>query len=40
MSRKGISIDVGLLKEKLDTKIAVVSTRKKNRIEQLKRTYS
>jgi len=36
MSRKGISIDVGLLEEKLDTKIAVVSTRKKIGIEQLK----
>ncbi|WP_047418236.1 ferrous iron transport protein B [Cellulophaga sp. Hel_I_12] len=36
MSRKGISIDVGLLEEKLDTKIAVVSTRKKTGIEYLK----
>ena len=36
MSRKGISIDVELLEEKLDTKIAVVSTRKKIGIEKLK----
>lgn len=36
MSRKGISIDIPLLEEKLDTKIAVVSTRKKTGIENLK----
>jgi ferrous iron transport protein B len=36
MSRKGISIDIPLLEEKLDTKIALVSTRKKTGIEKLK----
>jgi len=36
MSRKGISIDIPLLEEKLDTKIAVISTRKKTGIENLK----
>lgn len=36
MSRKGISLDINLLEEKLDTKIALVSTRKGTGIEQLK----
>lgn len=36
MSRKGISIDIPLLEEKLNTKIAVVSTRKKTGIDRLK----
>jgi ferrous iron transport protein B len=36
MSRKGISLDVGLLEKKLDTKIALVSTRKGTGIEKLK----
>ncbi len=36
MSRKGISLDIDLLEEKLDTKIALVSTRKGTGIEQLK----
>lgn len=36
MSRKGISLDIALLEEKLDTKIALVSTRKGTGIEQLK----
>ncbi|MBU2997697.1 ferrous iron transport protein B [Cellulophaga baltica] len=36
MSRKGITIDIPLLEEKLDTKIALVSTRKKTGIEKLK----
>ncbi|MFS4466478.1 ferrous iron transport protein B [Maribacter sp. 2210JD10-5] len=36
MSRKGISIDLALLEEKLDTKIALVSTRKGIGIDRLK----
>lgn len=36
MSRKGISLDVELLEEKLDAKIALVSTRKGTGIEKLK----
>ncbi|MGB5822005.1 MAG: ferrous iron transport protein B [Saonia sp.] len=36
MSRKGISLDIGLLEEKLDTKIALVSTRKGNGIHRIK----
>ncbi|NAY91431.1 ferrous iron transport protein B [Muricauda sp. JGD-17] len=36
MSRKGISLDVGLMEEKLDTKIALVSTRKNRGVEQIK----
>ncbi len=36
MSRKGISIDIPLLEKKLDTKIALVSTRKKVGIDKLK----
>ena len=36
MSRRGISVDVALLEEKLDTKIAVVSTRKATGIDKLK----
>ena len=36
MSRRGISVDVVLLEEKLDTKIAVVSTRKATGIDKLK----
>ena len=36
MSRKGISLDISLLEEKLDTKIALVSTRKNTGIEKLK----
>ncbi len=36
MSKKGISIDVPLLEEKLDTKIAIVSTRQGTGIEHLK----
>lgn len=36
MSRKGISLDVDLLEQKLDTKIALVSTRKGTGIEILK----
>ncbi len=36
MSRTGISVDVPLLEEKLDTKIALVSTRKKTGIQQLR----
>ncbi|WP_350284344.1 ferrous iron transport protein B [uncultured Croceitalea sp.] len=36
MSRKGISIDVTLLEEKLQTKIALVSTRKKIGVERIK----
>ncbi|HET8737850.1 MAG TPA: ferrous iron transport protein B [Pricia sp.] len=36
MTRKGISLDVGLLEEKLDTKIALVSTRNGTGIERLK----
>lgn len=36
MSRKGISMDVSLLEEKLDTKIALVSTRKGNGIGRIK----
>ncbi|WP_149304441.1 ferrous iron transport protein B [Pareuzebyella sediminis] len=36
MSRKGISIDITLLEEKLDTKIALVSTRKGTGIDRLK----
>jgi len=36
MSRKGISLDIPLLEKKLDTKIALVSTRKKIGIERIK----
>jgi len=36
MSRTGISIDIGQLEEKLDTKIALVSTRKGTGIDRLK----
>lgn len=36
MSKKGISLDIELLEEKLDTKVALVSTRKGNGIDQLK----
>lgn len=36
MSRKGISLDIQLLEEKLDTQIALVSTRKRTGIEKLK----
>ena len=36
MSRRGISLDVDLLEDKLDTKIALVSTRKGTGIDELK----
>lgn len=36
MSRKGISLDIELLEEKLDTRIALVSTRKETGIDRLK----
>jgi ferrous iron transport protein B len=36
MSRKGISLDVDVLEKKLHTKIALVSTRKNNGIQELK----
>ena len=36
MSRKGISLDIELLEEKLDTRIALVSTRKGTGIDKLK----
>lgn len=36
MSRKGISLDIGLLEEKLETKIALVSTRKGTGIDRIK----
>ena len=36
MSRKGISLDISVLEKKLDTKIALVSTRKGSGIDQLK----
>ncbi|WP_343487128.1 ferrous iron transport protein B [Allomuricauda sp. d1] len=36
MDRKGIAIDIDLMEERLDTKIALVSTRKKLGIERLK----
>lgn len=36
MSRKGISLDIDLLEEELDTKVALVSTRKGNGIERIK----
>ncbi len=36
MVRKGISLDIALLEKKLDTKIALVSTRKKTGIDRLK----
>ncbi len=36
MPRKGISVDIPLLEEKLDTKIALVSTRKGTGIERIK----
>lgn len=36
MSRKGITLDIALLEEKLSTRIALVSTRKNTGIEQLK----
>ena len=36
MSRKGISLDVGAMEKKLGTKIALVSTRKNNGIQQIK----
>lgn len=37
MKRKGITLDVPLLEETLDTKIALVSTRDKNGLEELKK---
>ena len=40
MSRKGISIDIELLEEKLNTKIALVSTRKNVGIDHLKELIS
>jgi len=40
MSRKGISLDLPLLEEKLDTKIALVSTRKGEGIPELKQLIS
>lgn len=40
MSRKGISLDIALLEEKLDTKIALVSARKGTGIEDLKALIS
>ncbi|MFX0555824.1 ferrous iron transport protein B [Maribacter sp. CXY002] len=40
MSRKGISIDLDRLEEKLDTKIALVSTRKGTGIDKLKELIS
>ena len=40
MSRKGISIDIELLEEKLNTKIALVSTRKNLGIDHLKELIS
>jgi ferrous iron transport protein B len=36
MSRKGISLDIPLLEEKLDTKIALVSTRKGTGVDRIK----
>lgn len=36
MSRKGISLDIDLLEQKLDTKIALVSTRKNTGVDQIK----
>ena len=36
MSKKGISLDIELLEEKLDTKIALVSTRKRSGTERIK----
>ncbi|SNY95254.1 ferrous iron transport protein B [Flagellimonas pacifica] len=36
MSRKGISLDVQAMEKKLDTKIALISTRKNNGIERIK----
>ncbi len=36
MSRKGISLDIELLEQKLDTKIALVSTRKNKGVERIK----
>ncbi len=36
MSRKGISLDVALMEQKLDTKIALISSRKSEGISQLK----
>nr|WP_321415029.1 ferrous iron transport protein B [uncultured Allomuricauda sp.] len=36
MDRKGISLDVGAMEKKLDTKIALVSTRKNTGIEKIK----
>ncbi|MGB7394015.1 MAG: ferrous iron transport protein B [Pricia sp.] len=36
MSRKGITLDIELLEEKLDTKVALVSTRKGTGIEKIK----
>jgi ferrous iron transport protein B len=36
MSRKGISLDIPLLEERLDTKIALVSTRKNTGIERIR----
>jgi len=40
MSRKGISLDIASLEEKLDTKIALVSTRKKQGIAKIKELIS
>ena len=37
MKRKGITLDIALLEEALDTKIAVVSTREKKGLEELKK---
>ncbi|MBD0779311.1 ferrous iron transport protein B [Maribacter sp. ANRC-HE7] len=37
MVRKGITLDIDLMEKKLDTKIALVSTRKKTGIERLKK---
>lgn len=40
MSRKGISLDIPLMEEKLNTKIALVSTRKNTGIERIKELIS
>lgn len=40
MKRKGITLDIPLLEEALDTKIAVVSTREKKGLEELKKMIS
>ncbi|MCO5724400.1 ferrous iron transport protein B [Robiginitalea marina] len=36
MERKGISLDIGVLEQKLDTRVALVSTRRNTGIDQLK----